>query len=566
MKSTMLRKLVMTCALVFCTGCIFAIDAHRVHILPATDNDPLDSVQVETIKKMVQLVATLLKKEESAVLLKKKGAKAKAQPKGNNGVSDRAKKLTTHKKDLDKPKSHWDSLHHVKSANYVTASDSVNKVVFGFHPYWMGSAYKSYNFSLLSDLAYFSLSLDPNNGFLSGPRQWREEALQDSVTSHGGRFHLTINCFSNGVNGGFLELQTRRTATIRELMRRVEEDTLIHGLVLDFEFFPPTARDYLSLFVDELYDELNPKGKTLSVTLPAVDLKGVYDIGKLSKSVDYFLLMGYDYFGSWSTDAGPVAPLNSQPIWGSYSVEASLDNYFHRGVAPAQMVLVVPYYGSSFEVAEPRLPSANRQYLKHMTYSQVRDRFGEKAIFESVSQSVFLNEPRNELYEQIWFDNARSLAAKYDLAIQEGLAGVGIWALGYDNGYTELWQLLDQKFGSVPPEGAQVGTAKEPLNMESLVQLVTDPSVLGPLVGLIGLIVMAAFLLSLRQKAIRDLVFQSVVMRWLLLLLGPLLCVYIILDTPYTTEGVIALIGVIGGYCVYFLLDAVPYEFKRKIP
>ncbi|MGE3801987.1 MAG: hypothetical protein AB7H80_13280, partial [Candidatus Kapaibacterium sp.] len=31
--------------------------------------------------------------------------------------------------------------------------------------------------------------------------------------------------------------------------------------------------------------------------------------------------------------------------------------------------------------------------------------------------------------------------------IQNELGGVGIWALGYDNGYTELWELLGMKFG-----------------------------------------------------------------------------------------------------------------------
>jgi len=51
---------------------------------------------------------------------------------------------------------------------------------------------------------------------------------------------------------------------------------------------------------------------------------------------------------------------------------------------------------------------------------------------------------------QGYYDDARSLKVKYDYVISNQLGGVGIWALGYDNGYTELWGALREKFSKGP--------------------------------------------------------------------------------------------------------------------
>jgi spore germination protein YaaH len=48
---------------------------------------------------------------------------------------------------------------------------------------------------------------------------------------------------------------------------------------------------------------------------------------------------------------------------------------------------------------------------------------------------------------QLWYDDSISLSHKYDWVKNKKLSGVGIWALGYDHGDTELWELLANKFG-----------------------------------------------------------------------------------------------------------------------
>ena len=54
----------------------------------------------------------------------------------------------------------------------------------------------------------------------------------------------------------------------------------------------------------------------------------------------------------------------------------------------------------------------------------------------------------NPTWFQTWYDDSLSLSKKYDFAISKKLGGVGIWALGYDDGYDELWNALSEKMGA----------------------------------------------------------------------------------------------------------------------
>ncbi len=57
-----------------------------------------------------------------------------------------------------------------------------------------------------------------------------------------------------------------------------------------------------------------------------------------------------------------------------------------------------------------------------------------------------------------YYDDVQSLAVKWDMVNQRGLAGTGIWALLMDEGSSDLWNLLATKFVSdvAPPTGGIV--------------------------------------------------------------------------------------------------------------
>ena len=67
-------------------------------------------------------------------------------------------------------------------------------------------------------------------------------------------------------------------------------------------------------------------------------------------------------------------------------------------------------------------------------------------MWDKVSQTSWLCWEQNGIWNQIWYDSDSSLGLKYELALTKSLKGIGIWALGYDEGRTELWNLIEKKF------------------------------------------------------------------------------------------------------------------------
>ena len=66
---------------------------------------------------------------------------------------------------------------------------------------------------------------------------------------------------------------------------------------------------------------------------------------------------------------------------------------------------------------------------------------------KSMTNYFNINYPDNTSKE-VWFDDDYTLGKKYDFALTNKLKGVGIWALGYDNGYNELWDVIENKFAT----------------------------------------------------------------------------------------------------------------------
>ena len=46
---------------------------------------------------------------------------------------------------------------------------------------------------------------------------------------------------------------------------------------------------------------------------------------------------------------------------------------------------------------------------------------------------------------QIYYDDLRSLTAKFDLVKNSQMGGVGFWALGYEGEYEEVWSTLNRQ-------------------------------------------------------------------------------------------------------------------------
>jgi len=63
----------------------------------------------------------------------------------------------------------WDDINNLKvsSEHQFAIGEKIldsNHVVFGWHPYWMGNSFKTYNYNLLSHISFYGYIINPNTG------------------------------------------------------------------------------------------------------------------------------------------------------------------------------------------------------------------------------------------------------------------------------------------------------------------------------------------------------------------------------------------------------------------
>jgi small-conductance mechanosensitive channel len=158
---------------------------------------------------------------------------------------------------------------------------------------------------------------------------------------------------------------------------------------------------------------------------------------------------------------------------------------------------------------------------------------------------------------ECWFDNASSLEKKYNLALSYGLKGIGIWALGYDNGYADFWQLLDNRFTS--DTAAVVNPINEaegfPVNMSSFMLKYRDILTLTYL--LFALSVVIGWVIAFADWRVRTGILGQQFFRYLFMLIMTLLIIPLLSMMQWFTEERISLL-------IAFLFGALVYYFIQK--
>ncbi len=322
------------------------------------------------------------------------------------------------------------------------------RVVFGWHPYWSGTAYTTYDFSLLSDICYFAYDVDPATGSYTSVHSWKTTDLVPLAKKAGVRVHLCATLFSDHASLlGVAANRSRLIDSLIALVRLRDGD----GVNIDFEAVPASQRANLTAFMRELGERFHAQipGGLVSIALPAVDWGDVFDVAAMRGSVDLFIIMGYDYHWSSAPNAGPVAPKNSGRLWSPYDATRSVNAYLAEGIAPEKLCLGVPHYGYDWPTADSTIGAATIGSGTAVLYASARIRAAERGRrWEPQSSTPYYIYRVDSVstWRQCWYDDAESLRMKYEMVNARRLAGVGIWALGYDAGTGELWDVLRDAF------------------------------------------------------------------------------------------------------------------------
>ncbi len=347
----------------------------------------------------------------------------------------------------------WDTIHGT-TKNMLPRNKSncnLEYSVYGWHPYWVGTAYNNYDFDLLSTFSYFSYELDPATGDYNSIHDWKTTNSINLAQAAGARVELCVTNFGSANNNTFLTNPTARQRLIDSLIVLVNFRNA-DGVNIDFEGIAGSNRNDLTSFMTDLSTQLKAAipGATVTIATFSVDWNNVFDLVALNNVVDEFIIMGYGYYWSGSTTAGPTDPLYSGTLWSSLNLIRSIDYHTNNGVTPSKLLIGLPYYGREWETTTGNLASPTTGvFTSSRTYGYIKNNASgnysnRQYDFESETPYWIYQNAGN--WRQALVDDEESLGARYDIVKQMKIGGIGIWALGYDDGYTELWDLIEDKF------------------------------------------------------------------------------------------------------------------------
>jgi spore germination protein YaaH len=334
--------------------------------------------------------------------------------------------------------------------NRQTVASKLNKIVFGFLPDWQylnGSA-KNIRYDLISHLAVFSFQVDAS-GNLTNPANWPWNDVINYASANGVKLIATITNFSGDDIHSLLTDAVKRNNLFVNIRNKMLSGGF-NGVNIDFENVKDSDKP---IAIGNFFFELRKYFLTIntaweiSFASPVVNW-GYWNFSSIALNCDYLYVMCYDFYGSWSTTTGPSSPF--QYINNSFN---SITDYAPIvSSSPHKLILGIPYYGNYWKTktsdAYTTVDTAKTKkgFVQTLRYKEIFPAYQAKEImWDDLSKTRWLRW-QDAVWNQIWYDDDSSLAIKYDYAIQKDLGGIGIWALGYDDGRTELWKLIERKF------------------------------------------------------------------------------------------------------------------------
>ena len=198
------------------------------------------------------------------------------------------------------------------------------------------------------------------------------------------------------------------------------------ALDVDFEFLGAELAQAYADFIARLRGQLNPLGYPVIVALapktyaqqPGVLYEG-HEYAALGAAADAVLLMTYE----WGYTYGPpmaVAPLPQ--------VRRVLE-YALTEIPPEKIFLGIPTYGYDWPLPYERGVTKAESLSPEQALTLARN-YGVAIQYDEVSQAPFFRYLAEDGREhEVWFEDARSVQAKLELAAENRLQGLGLWNL-----------------------------------------------------------------------------------------------------------------------------------------
>ena len=314
--------------------------------------------------------------------------------------------------------------------------------VYGYLPYW-GDDLPSLPWDDLSDVALFTATALAD-GSLTDTSRWGDVASALRLAEpYGVRVHLCVASFDTPTLDALLSSGAARGRLVDALAAEVDR-TGAHGINVDFEGVPAARRADMVSFIRALAARV----PEVVIASPAVDWSDAWDYAALTEVSDLFI-MGYDYHWRTSGTAGPVDPLYGGGPWSSISLDATVDDYL-ASADPARVILGLPLYGYRWPTADGSVAADALGSGTTVLYKDAPALFATHGRrYDATTHAPWAWDGE----QQIWAPDEDSVTERVAYGLDRGLAGVGFWALHYDDDDPALWARLRALTteGAAPP-------------------------------------------------------------------------------------------------------------------
>lgn len=296
----------------------------------------------------------------------------------------------------------------------------------------------------LSELPVFSYGFT-EEGELLPPTHGDDTWMIARALNFGTRPILTLTPF--GADGNFnnrlinsvVNSEEYKANLIQNLLE-VMADKGYQGVDIDFEYILAEDRDAFTAFVQEVAEAMRENGYHTSVALApktSTEQRGLLYEGKdyraLGEAADHVLLMTYE----WGYTYGPpmaVAPLNQVRRVVEYALTQ----------IPAEKIdLGIPNYGYDWPLPYVR-GTTMAVTINNIQAVRIAVANGAEIRFDDVAESPYFTYSNNGVEHEVWFEDVRSLLAKFELIREYGLRGCGYWQIM--QWFRANWLLLQNQF------------------------------------------------------------------------------------------------------------------------
>ena len=264
------------------------------------------------------------------------------------------------------------------------------------------------------------------------------------LESAGVKLHLDVYMDDTSALSALLGSAAWRTQAVDAILAELERTypelgrNPYSGVTIDFEGLRAAQKADFTAFLTELDAALEAKGLTLYVAVMPATADGVYydgyDYRAIGEAADKVILMAHDYSarsmagfeGSTYHETAALTPLAA--VYYALRVAADPDT----GVADrSKLTLAISCTGTAWETDEnglltspdPIYPTTDTIYTRlkdalELGWSETYRNPWARYVTES-GQHIFL-----------WYEDARSVSAKLELARMFGVTGVSVWRLG----------------------------------------------------------------------------------------------------------------------------------------